>query len=383
MPLQILSLSLVNLCPVGELMDSNGEMLRLPACARLAKEMKMPLITVDALVRYRECHDAVVVKPPAEKADQVWLAKLATLVEEALRAGPMDTWFGCLIVSKDMPCASALVPSKAGNVPQAAALSQAIAQLEKGDLAPGCARTVYLSAVPEDEASLEAITAADLTRVVHCGLIEPKKGAVSYLVKHGITVAALPEEAQIKEKLRQQMAGWLHRKQTGRPLVYLKTAQSIDGKVACGDGTSQWITQEEARAGGHALRARSNAIIVGSGTALADKPRLNVRLPAPESISPDLFPGSSCPSWPPKPYRVILDARGRVVQVSHPTLDQAVGPTIIFTTVAASQESHKAWGAMGVEVEVVAAGESGGVDVGQVLDKLGQRGMTQVRRSCK
>lgn len=57
----------------------------------------------------------------------------------------------------------------------------------------------------------------------------------------------------------------------------MKSALSLDAKVACQDGTSQWITGEAARAHGHMLRARSQAILVGSRTALVDKPVLNVR----------------------------------------------------------------------------------------------------------
>ena len=72
---------------------------------------------------------------------------------------------------------------------------------------------------------------------------------------------------------------YLAHRVNARPFVVLKVALSMDGKVACGDGTSQWITGPEARADGHLLRAQSQAILVGSGTALADKPTLTARPP--------------------------------------------------------------------------------------------------------
>lgn len=72
---------------------------------------------------------------------------------------------------------------------------------------------------------------------------------------------------------------WLHRQRTGRPLVTLKIAATIDGRVAAPDGTSRWITGPQARSAVHARRARLDAIIVGTGTVLADDPALTARHP--------------------------------------------------------------------------------------------------------
>ena len=81
------------------------------------------------------------------------------------------------------------------------------------------------------------------------------------------------------EAIRQNVAFSTHVR-TGRPFVVLKMASSLDGKAAARDGSSKWITGEEARADVQRLRAWSDAVIVGSGTALADDPRLTVRDPA-------------------------------------------------------------------------------------------------------
>ncbi len=72
---------------------------------------------------------------------------------------------------------------------------------------------------------------------------------------------------------------WLHRQRTGRPLVTLKLAATADGRVAAPDGSSRWITGEAARAEAHRRRARLDAIIVGTGTVLADDPALTARRP--------------------------------------------------------------------------------------------------------
>ncbi|MGH8889883.1 MAG: bifunctional diaminohydroxyphosphoribosylaminopyrimidine deaminase/5-amino-6-(5-phosphoribosylamino)uracil reductase RibD [Acidothermaceae bacterium] len=71
---------------------------------------------------------------------------------------------------------------------------------------------------------------------------------------------------------------WLHRARTGRPFVVWKYAATLDGRVAAADGTSRWITGEAARHDVHVLRSRADAVVVGTGTALADDPALTVRL---------------------------------------------------------------------------------------------------------
>ncbi|WP_427017282.1 bifunctional diaminohydroxyphosphoribosylaminopyrimidine deaminase/5-amino-6-(5-phosphoribosylamino)uracil reductase RibD [Pseudarthrobacter sp. P1] len=70
---------------------------------------------------------------------------------------------------------------------------------------------------------------------------------------------------------------WFAAARANRPFVTLKLAQSLDGRIAAADGTSQWITSPQSRADGHALRSRVDAILVGTETMLADNPRLNAR----------------------------------------------------------------------------------------------------------
>ncbi len=83
----------------------------------------------------------------------------------------------------------------------------------------------------------------------------------------------------------------------GRPLISLKVATSLDGRIAAADGSSQWITGEEARLRGHELRAQYDAILTGSGTVLADNPRLTARFAGHDGH---------------QPRRIILDRRGRI-----------------------------------------------------------------------
>jgi diaminohydroxyphosphoribosylaminopyrimidine deaminase / 5-amino-6-(5-phosphoribosylamino)uracil reductase len=106
-------------------------------------------------------------------------------------------------------------------------------------------------------------------------------------------------------------AAWLHRTRTGRPFVTWKHAATLDGRVAAADGTSRWITGEAARHDVHLQRSRSDAIVIGTGTVLADDPHLGVRLPG-VSISRH-------------PLRVVvgrreLPATAKVLDDSAPTL---------------------------------------------------------------
>ncbi len=106
------------------------------------------------------------------------------------------------------------------------------------------------------------------------------------------------------------LAPYLHHRRTGRAFVVAKVALSLDGRVAAADGTSRWITSTDARADAHELRADAQAIVVGSGTAIADRPALTVR---------------DVPVAPARaPMRVLLDARGRVT-AEGPLFDTALG----------------------------------------------------------
>ena len=89
----------------------------------------------------------------------------------------------------------------------------------------------------------------------------------------GITV----DEGLLEPEARALQAGFLSRIERGRPWIAVKLATSLDGRIALGNGESQWITSAEARARVHALRARFDAVLVGGGTARADDPLLTVR----------------------------------------------------------------------------------------------------------
>jgi diaminohydroxyphosphoribosylaminopyrimidine deaminase / 5-amino-6-(5-phosphoribosylamino)uracil reductase len=150
--------------------------------------------------------------------------------------------------------------------------------------------TLYVTLEPCAHSSARGPACADLiaaakpARVV-IGQIDPDprtagKG-LARLESAGIAASVLDDAASAAS-----LAGFLTRQRHARPYVTLKLATSLDGCIALADGTSQWITGEAARAHCHAMRARSDAILVGGGTWRTDQPRLDVRLAGLETRSP-------------------------------------------------------------------------------------------------
>lgn len=120
-----------------------------------------------------------------------------------------------------------------------------------------------------------ALIEAGVSRVVYA-LGDP--GAVSGGGAERLRAAGVEIEAgEQADAARALIADWLIAQQLGRPHITVKWAQSLDGRAAAADGTSQWITGPEARADVHRRRAEAGAIVVGTGTVLADDPALTAR----------------------------------------------------------------------------------------------------------
>ena len=94
----------------------------------------------------------------------------------------------------------------------------------------------------------------------------------------GVKVEVLPTDDPLATESRELNIGFFSRMIRKKPWVRMKIAASLDGKTALNNGSSQWITSPDARADGHAWRARACAVLTGIGTILQDRPRLDVRL---------------------------------------------------------------------------------------------------------
>jgi diaminohydroxyphosphoribosylaminopyrimidine deaminase/5-amino-6-(5-phosphoribosylamino)uracil reductase len=201
-------------------------------------------------------------------------------------------------------------------------------------------------------ACTDAVIAAGLARVVYA-VTDPHEaaaGGAELLRQAGISVEAglLEDEALV------DLAPWLSAMRRGRPHVTWKYAATLDGRTAAADGTSQWITGEPARADVHVLRARSDAVVVGIGTVLADDPALTVR-------------GTDVGR---QPLRVVVDSQARTPLRSK--LLDGVAETLIAVSTDAPAERCAALRGAGAEVVELPPG-GGGVDLAALLTALESR----------
>ncbi len=174
----------------------------------------------------------------------------------------------------------------------------------------------------------------------------------------GIEVAGGVLEAEARELNRAFFIYMTER----RPLVTLKAACSLDGKLAGWDMTSRWITGEAARQEAHRLRSRADAILVGIGTVLADDPLLTVRLPEP---------------WPREPFRVVVDSRASIPVTARVLTAGRPERTLIAVTESAPQERVQMLEANGATVLRLPA-RDGRVDLPCLLQALAEREVTAV-----
>jgi len=192
--------------------------------------------------------------------------------------------------------------------------AEVLALREAGEAARGA--TAYVTLEPcglhgRTPPCADALVAAGVARVVVACEDAAQRGgaALERLRAAGIAV----ETGLMREPARELNRGFFSRVERGRPWLRLKLAASLDGRTALAGGASKWITGEAARADVQRWRARSSALLTGSGTVLADDPRLTVRLDG-EPVEP--------------PLRVVLDRHLRTPDGAH-VLDGSV-PTLVF-----------------------------------------------------
>ena len=165
----------------------------------------------------------------------------------------------------------------------------------------------------------------------------------------------------LEEEARRNLAGYLSRRVLERPRVILKLAVSADGKIApAGGGQPNSITGDLARRRGHLIRARSDAILIGKGTALADNPSLTCRLPGLEDRSP---------------VRVVVDARLELDSESALARTAEEVPVWVLAGSDRDPDRIAALTACGVEIIGCALDQHGTIDLAAALRDLAERGI--------
>jgi diaminohydroxyphosphoribosylaminopyrimidine deaminase/5-amino-6-(5-phosphoribosylamino)uracil reductase len=165
------------------------------------------------------------------------------------------------------------------------------------------------------------------------------------------------------EEAAEVNAGFLSRLRLGRPLVTLKLGTSLDGRIATASGESQWITGPPARERAHAMRAGHDAIMVGTGTVLADDPQLTCRLPGLGYRSP---------------VRVVIDRHLRVPPTAKIIAEAQRVPTWLLTLRSVDPARREPFLAAGTTLIEVAPDPEGRIDLALALAALGERGITRL-----
>ena len=248
--------------------------------------------------------------------------------------------------------------------PPGQAHAEVVALSQAGDAAKGA--ELYVTLEPcafqgRTPPCTDAIIAAGI-RNVSIGVLDPHPRVngrgVERLRDAGIRVSVGINEPQA----RRCHEAYLHSVRTGLPFVTLKMAMSLDGKVATGDGETTYLTGNAARTHVHELRDRSDAIVVGVNTVIADDPRLTTRLARSDVRHP---------------RRYILDSQGRT-PLSARILDPDLpGRTTMVTTDAVAADRLRQYSARSAIVWSLPPKE-GRVDLPEFLRKLGAEGVRSV-----
>ena len=291
--------------------------------------------------------------------DLRWMRVALALARRGLGTAWPNPAVGCVIVDRGR------VVGRGWTQPGGRPHSETEALGRAGEAARGA--TAYVSLEPcchwgRTPPCTDALIAAGIRRV-SVALEDPDPRVAGAGVRR-LRAAGLDVETGLcKAEAAEINAGFLCRLRNGRPLVTLKLATSLDGRIATGRGESQWISGPPARARAHALRAAHDAIMVGTGTALADDPQLTCRLPGLAHRSP---------------VRVVVDRHLRIPPTMRLISDARGVPTWVLTLPSADPGRRKALLSAGATVIDIDPGPDGNGSLAAALAALGERGITRL-----
>jgi diaminohydroxyphosphoribosylaminopyrimidine deaminase/5-amino-6-(5-phosphoribosylamino)uracil reductase len=233
-----------------------------------------------------------------------------------------------------------------------------------GEAARGA--TVYVSLEPcchwgQTPPCTDALIEAGVARVV-IAMLDPDKRVDSQGVAKLRDAGIAVDHGLLAAEAGEDQAGFVLRVTQDRPLVTLKLATSLDGKIATSSGESQWITGPEARRMAHVLRGRHDAVLAGVGTVMADNPELTCRI---EGFRPTPV------------VRVIIDSHLRTPLTSKLAQTASSIPVWFLVRDGVDPARRDAFTGIGAKVIDVTAGAVG-IDLSDGLAALAQEGLTRV-----
>ena len=300
---------------------------------------------------------------PWTKADLEFMAMALSASRRALGWSSPNPAVGCVIVRDGLVLGTGHTQPWGGLHAEPTALADC--RTRGHDPRGG---TAYVTLMPcahhgKTPPCTDALCAAGIARVVvSMDDPHPVSGEGADILR---AAGVLVDIGCMEHEARRIMAGFIKHVHGALPLVRLKYAMTLDGKIATRTGHSQWITGPEARADVQRLRAESDAVMVGSTTARLDNPRLNVRIP-------DAF----------QPRRVVVDSTCAFLGESDPRhralFSGEAGGTVTVITTPATPAPKLGWlTAAGADI-IMAPGPDGHTDLADGLRQLGVRGVRTI-----
>lgn len=236
--------------------------------------------------------------------------------------------------------------AQAGQSAQGATLYVTLEPCNHQGLTPPCTRAVIAAGIKRCVVAMEdpnpLVSGRGLTTLAEAGI--------------AIETGLLQAEAEKQNEV------FLKYITSGLPFVTLKTAMTLDGKIASKSGDSRWITSEAARQRVHEMRDQADAIMVGIGTVLADDPRLNTRLSDRQGRDP---------------VRLIIDGRLELPLHSQIVASSIKQQTLVFTAASADRSKARQLEQSGLEV-ITVDGAADDLNLEQVLQTAAHRKLSSV-----
>ena len=299
-------------------------------------------------------------KKPTKVKDRRFMKSALVLARRGLGTVAPNPAVGCVLVAP-----SGRVVGRGWTQPGGRPHAETVALDRAGTRARGATAFVTLepcSHTGKTPPCADALITAGVRRVV-VAIEDPDKRVsgrgLMRLREAGIDVTLGVMAAEAEEL----NLGYITQRRNGRPLVTLKSATTLDGRIAAHTGESRWITGPSARRRVHQMRMSHDAIVVGIGTVLADDPDLTCRLTGLEDHSP---------------VRVVIDTRLQLPLASRLVRTASETPTWIVVSAETERDRFKAYEELGVIVIPVSVGQDTHPNPPDVLIELGARGLTRV-----
>jgi len=291
--------------------------------------------------------------PEFSQEDERYMRMVLALAEKGRGQVSPNPMVGAVIVKGDEIIGKGYHSRYGGPHAEAIAIADAGPRADGAVLYVNLEPCVHFGRTPP---CVEKISKARILRVV-IAIKDPDRlvngKGIEYLRRSHIHV----DVGLLEDEARELNQAYFKHRETGLPLIILKLATALDGKLATSTGDSRWITDEEARRYSHQLRTESDAVMVGIGTILKDNPQLTVRLVTGHN-----------------PLKVILDTKLRM-PADAKVFDE--GKTLIFTS-RESLARRESYDAAKVSFAAVDLTEDGRLNLKKVLKELGRRQIAQL-----